>query len=148
MADEQDKSLIESYRSETASKEKQIIELSDVSHPEVFQVTRCAACGGQLDLPSVHFMCKHSYHQRCVFHLVREYRQKCKLTIRCLSDSEPECVLCARQHSIIREVRRNQTRLADRHDLFLAEVHEAEDGFGVVAGAFGRGVMGRKPEAV
>jgi hypothetical protein len=67
---------------------------------------------------------------------------------RCLSDSEPECVLCARQHSIIREVRRNQTRLADRHDLFLAEVHEAEDGFGVVAGAFGRGVMGRKPEAV
>jgi hypothetical protein len=75
-------------------------------------------------------------------------QQKCKLTIRCLSDSEPECVLCARQHSIIREVRRNQTRLADRHDLFLAEVHEAEDGFGVVAGAFGRGVMGRKPEAV
>ena len=67
---------------------------------------------------------------------------------RCLSDSEPECVLCARQHSIIREVRRNQTRLADRHDLFLAEVHEAEDGFGVVAGAFGRGVMGRKSEAV
>jgi len=58
--------LIESYRSETASKEKQIIELSDVSLPEVFQVTRCAACGGQLDLPSVHFMCKHSYHQRYV----------------------------------------------------------------------------------
>ena len=56
-------------------------------------------------------------------------------------------MLCARQHSIIREVRRNQTRLADRHDLFLAEVHEAEDGFGVVAGAFGRGVMVRKPEA-
>jgi hypothetical protein len=53
-------------------------------------------------------------------------------------------VLCARQHSIIREVRRNQTRLADRHDLFLQEVHEAEDGFGVVAGAYGRGVMGRK----
>jgi hypothetical protein len=50
-------------------------------------------------------------------------------------------VLCARQHSIIREVRRNQTRLADRHDLFLSEVKEADDGFGVVAGAFGRGLM-------
>jgi hypothetical protein len=80
--------------------------------------------------------------------LTLQYQQKCELMTRCLSDSEPECVLCARQHSIIREVRRNQTRLADRHDLFLAEVHEAEDGFGVVAGAFGRGVMGRKPEAV
>jgi len=142
--------LIESYRSETASKEKQIIELSDISHPEVFQVTRCAACGGQLDLPSVHFMCKHSYHQRCVFFfssLCSIYLCMVKANSRCLSDSEPECVLCARQHSIIREVRRNQTKLADRHDLFLAEVHEAEDGFGVVAGAFGRGVMGRKPEA-
>ena len=137
--------MIESYRSETTSKEKQIIELSDVSHPEVFQVTRCAACGGQLDLPSVHFMCKHSYHQRYVS---PNPTPRAKADDRCLSDSEPECVLCARQHSIIREVRRNQTRLADRHDLFLAEVHEAEDGFGVVAGAFGRGVMGRKSEAV
>jgi hypothetical protein len=43
---------------------------------------------------------------------------------------------------MIREVRRGQTRLADRHDLFLQEVNEAEDGFSVVAGAFGRGVMG------
>ena len=77
-----------------------------------------------------------------------KWQRKCSLMTRCLSDSEPECVLCARQHSIIREVRRNQTRLADRHDLFLAEVHEAEDGFGVVAGAFGRGVMGRRPEGV
>lgn len=63
---------------------------------------------------------------------------------RCLSDSDPECVLCARQHSIIREVRRNQTRLADRHDLFVGEVHDADDGFSVVAGAFSRGVMGSK----
>ncbi|WWD18724.1 hypothetical protein CI109_103178 [Kwoniella shandongensis] len=123
---ESDKHLVESYRSETATKKKAMTDLTNVDSPEVFQVTRCAACGGQLDLPSVHFMCKHSYHQRC------------------LSDSEPECILCARQHSVIREIRRNQTRLADRHDLFIDEVHEAEDGFGVVAGAFGRGLFGRE----
>ncbi|KAK8858833.1 hypothetical protein IAR55_003063 [Kwoniella newhampshirensis] len=123
---ESDKHLVESYRSETATKKKAITDLTNTDSPEVFQVTRCAACGGQLDLPSVHFMCKHSYHQRC------------------LSDSEPECILCARQHSVIREIRRNQTRLADRHDLFIDEVHEAEDGFGVVAGAFGRGLFGRE----
>ncbi|WVF68790.1 hypothetical protein IAT40_003562 [Kwoniella sp. CBS 6097] len=123
---ESDKHLVESYRSETTTKKKAIQDLSNVEQPEVFQVTRCAACGGQLDLPSVHFMCKHSYHQRC------------------LSDSEPECILCARQHSVVREIRRNQTRLADRHDLFVEEVHEAEDGFGVVSGAFGRGLMGKE----
>ncbi|OCF37296.1 vacuolar membrane protein [Kwoniella heveanensis BCC8398] len=61
---ESDKHLVESYRSETSTKKKAIQDLSNVEQPEVFQVTRCAACGGQLDLPSVHFMCKHSYHQR------------------------------------------------------------------------------------
>nr|KIR44800.1 vacuolar membrane protein [Cryptococcus bacillisporus CA1280] len=123
---ESDKHLYDSYRSETAAKRKALLDRSNVSQPEVFQVTKCAACGGQLDLPSIHFMCKHSYHQRC------------------LPDSDPECPICARQHSVIRELRRNQLRLADRHDLFLGEVHQAEDGFGVVADAFGRGLFGRE----
>lgn len=115
--------LVQSYRGETASKEKNIADLTNIRQPEVFQVTQCAACGGQLDLPAVHFMCKHSYHQRC------------------LSDSEPECILCAQQHAMVRELRNNQTRLADRHDLFLGEVHDADDPFAVVAGAFSRGLF-------
>lgn len=60
----QDQEFITSYRLETASKLKQVEELSDPEHPRVFHVTRCSACQGQLDLPSVHFMCNHSYHQR------------------------------------------------------------------------------------
>ena len=59
-----DQQLIESYRTETRTKLKQVQDLSDPDHPRVFHVTTCAACGGQLDLPSVHFMCNHSYHQR------------------------------------------------------------------------------------
>jgi hypothetical protein len=62
----QDQQLINSYRLETKSKLKQVEELSDPEHPRVFHVTRCSACGGQLDLPSIHFMCDHSYHQRSV----------------------------------------------------------------------------------
>jgi len=38
--------------------------------------------------------------------------------------------LCARQHGVIQEIRRNNVRLADQHDLFLAEVKES--GFRVV----------------
>ncbi|WVQ73487.1 hypothetical protein IAR50_003059 [Cryptococcus sp. DSM 104548] len=125
-----DKHLYDSYRSETTTKRKAMLDRTNPSQPEVFQVTKCASCGGQLDLPSVHFMCKHSYHQRC------------------LPDSDPECPLCARQHSVIKEIRRNQLRLADRHDLFLEEVHSAEDGFGVVADAFGRGLFGREGDVV
>jgi hypothetical protein len=62
----QDKNLTRSYRLETAEKLKQVEELTDTEHPKVFHVTRCAICKAQLDLPAVHFMCNHSYHQRYV----------------------------------------------------------------------------------
>ena len=60
----QDSQLTTSYRLETKTKLGQVQELSDPDQPKVFHATQCSACGGQLDLPSVHFMCNHSYHQR------------------------------------------------------------------------------------
>lgn len=59
-----DRILMDSYRTETTTKLKEIQALSDDSQPQVFQVTRCASCGLNLDLPTIHYMCKHSYHQR------------------------------------------------------------------------------------
>ncbi|KAG2019698.1 vacuolar membrane protein, variant 2 [Coprinopsis cinerea AmutBmut pab1-1] len=61
-----DQELTHSYRLETESKLKLVKELSDPDQPRVFHVTRCSVCHAQLDLPSIHFMCGHSYHQRCV----------------------------------------------------------------------------------
>ncbi|PBK93283.1 hypothetical protein ARMGADRAFT_1012979 [Armillaria gallica] len=102
-----DQEWTNSYRMETTAKLKQVQDLSDPEHPRVFHVTRCSRCGGQLDLPSVHFMCNHSYHQR--------------------------------EYSVIREIRRNNERLADQHELFLSEVKE--NGFKAVAEGFGRGAL-------
>lgn len=54
--------MIETYKAET---EKKKIEIEDLgAKPSVFQAQRCQACGLQLDLPTVHFLCKHSFHQR------------------------------------------------------------------------------------
>ena len=53
---------------EIVAKLRQVEELTDPDKPKVFHVTQCAACQGGLDLPAVHFMCGHSYHQRYVFH--------------------------------------------------------------------------------
>lgn len=64
---ETDQQLITSYRLETAAKLKQVKELGDEKTPKVFHSTRCSSCLGQLDLPSIHFMCDHSYHQRYVY---------------------------------------------------------------------------------
>ncbi|KAF8902733.1 hypothetical protein CPB84DRAFT_1846103 [Gymnopilus junonius] len=116
-----DQALIKSYRLETAARLKQVKDLTNTEEPRVFHVTRCSTCLGQLDLPSVHFMCNHSYHQRCI------------------ADNEAECPACAREHGIIREIRLNNQKLADQHDVFLAEVQES--GFEAIAAAFGRGVL-------
>ncbi|KAF7306576.1 E3 ubiquitin-protein ligase PEP5 [Mycena indigotica] len=123
-----DKEWTTSYRLETTTKLKQVEDLSDPEHPRVFNVTRCSACGGQLDLPSVHFMCNHSFHQP-----------------RCIQESETECPLCVREHGVIREIRQNNEKLADQHDLFVSEVKEG--GFAAVAGAFSR-AQARNPIAL
>ncbi|GAA5881447.1 hypothetical protein JCM3774_005086 [Rhodotorula dairenensis] len=120
---ESDQALLASYRSETAKKRKEIQELSDPNTPRIFQVTRCSACQGQLDLPAVHFMCRHSYHQRC------------------LGENESQCPNCARTHGVIREIRTNNEQLAGEHNAFVQEMAESDDPFATVATAFSRGWM-------
>ena len=66
-------------------------------------------------------------------------RNRLNCDCRCLADHESECPNCAREHGVIREIRRNNERLADQHDLFLSEVQDG--GFGAVAAAFSRGVL-------
>ena len=58
-----------------------------------------------------------------------------------MGDHDTECPLCVRAHGVIQEIRRNNERLADQHDLFLTDVKE--NGFRAVAAAFSRGVLNR-----
>jgi hypothetical protein len=50
-----------------------------------------------------------------------------------------ECPNCAREHSIIQEIKRNNERLAEQHDVFLAEVQE--NGFEAISAAYSRSVL-------
>ncbi|KAF2767555.1 vacuolar protein sorting-associated protein 11 [Teratosphaeria nubilosa] len=119
---------ITSYRTDTAAKLTTLTSLSTT--PESFTSTRCATCGASLDLPTVHFLCKHSFHQRC-------------LNIADGSElAEIECPICAPQHAMVREVRRAQEESAGRHELFRDALGRSGERFGTVAEWFGRGVMG------
>ncbi|KAE8414081.1 hypothetical protein BDV36DRAFT_286514 [Aspergillus pseudocaelatus] len=108
--------LISSYSTETENKRKELEQLG--SKPVVFQARRCAlkSCGGVLDLPTVHFLCKHSFHQRCLNKV----------------DEEAECPVCAPQNSTIRAIRKRQVESADQHELFKGELQRSKDGFGVI----------------
>ena len=115
--------LIDSYRTETEAKRKEIEELG--SKPAVFQARRCSACGANLDLPTVHFMCKHSFHQRCLNQV----------------DDDVECPVCATENATIRAIRRVQDESADRHDMFREALTRSKDKFSTISEFFGRGVM-------
>ncbi len=95
----QNRRLIETYRAETAAKRKEMDELG--SKPAVFQATRCFACGGSLDLPTVHFLCKHSFHQRCL------NNQNQGIGMR-NENEHAECPVCAPQNATIRAIRRGE----------------------------------------
>ncbi|KOS22364.1 Vacuolar protein sorting-associated protein 11 -like protein [Escovopsis weberi] len=108
--------------------EKRRGELDDLSNkPAVFQATRCSDCGQGLDLPAVHFLCKHSFHQRCL----RGGG----------SEEETECPKCAPENEVIRKMREGQRERAGRHELFKSDLEAADDRFATISEWFSRGVM-------
>ncbi|KND87672.1 Vacuolar protein sorting-associated protein 11, partial [Tolypocladium ophioglossoides CBS 100239] len=118
---------IDTLRTDT---EKRRSELSDLgTKPAVFQATRCADCGQGLDLPAVHFLCKHSFHQRCLRGGGGE------------GETETECPKCAAGNEVIRKMREGQKEGAERHELFKGDLERSEDRFATVAEWFSRGVM-------
>ena len=84
----------------------------------VFQTTKCAKCSAALDLPAIHFLCRHSFHKRC------------------LNDTM-ECNLCAPHTKQLMVEQRELEAKAQDHAAFFHEVERAKDGFGAVAGFFG-----------
>lgn len=121
-----DQALTASYRTESSLLAGKLASLSAPNKPQVFQATRCAACGGQLSLPAVHFMCQHSFHERC------------------LAESAEDCPNCRGRHALVREVREAGEGWLGRRAEWREEVKEAGaegEGWGKVAESFGWGLM-------
>ncbi|KAH8816330.1 vacuolar protein sorting protein-like protein [Xylogone sp. PMI_703] len=120
--------IIQSYRTETVAKRQEIAELN--SKPQTFNQTRCSACGSPLDLPTVHFMCKHSFHQRC-------------LNVQVGEDGvvDGDCPTCKQSNDMVRALRKAQDETADKHDMFLDSLAKSSDKFGIISEFFGTGVM-------
>ncbi|KAI1825443.1 vacuolar protein sorting protein-like protein [Xylaria intraflava] len=126
------KRQIASFRKETEQKRVEIAELG--SKPAVFQAQRCPGCGAPLDLPVVHFLCKHSFHQRClkVDNSVGDGD----------SGDKTECPVCAANNTAVKAMKRGQEERAERHDLFRDALGKGDERFKTVAQWFGQGVMG------
>lgn len=101
-------------------------EIQDLrSNARVFQISKCANCGFTLDLPAVHFLCMHSFHQHC------------------LGDNEQECQKCAPEYRSILETKRSLEQNGRDQERFFRQVKGSKDGFSVIAEYFGKGIVSK-----
>ncbi|XP_019478448.1 vacuolar protein sorting-associated protein 11 homolog [Meleagris gallopavo] len=123
---EQDGQRIQKYRDETTRIRQEIEELK--ASPKIFQKTKCSICTSALELPSVHFLCGHSFHQHC---------------FESYSESDSECPTCMPENRKVMDMIRAQEQKRDLHDQFQHQLKCSNDGFSVVADYFGRGVFNK-----
>ncbi|KAH3745027.1 Vacuolar protein sorting-associated protein 11 [Pelomyxa schiedti] len=111
---------IRTLKEETEKMQTEIEELRTA--PRIFQLSKCSSCQNPLELPAVHFLCMHSFHQRC------------------LSD-EQGCPVCTPTNREI--VNRHKALLKDAHDhkTFFWQLDQTPDGFTTVSDYFGRGIF-------
>ena len=103
---------------------KMAAEIEEIDHgTRVFQLSKCSACHNALEVPSVHFLCMHSYHQAC------------------LGDRDHECLVCDQQRRRVAEHQVQQRALARGHAAFYSELDNSADGFGTIAEYIGRGML-------
>jgi len=114
---------IKNYREETKKMRNEIHELK--TSAKIFQLNKCTYCTSPLDLPAVHFLCMHSFHQRC------------------LGENEQECPVCAPQNKKIFEIKRSLEDNIGQHDQFFKQLEASGDGFSTVSEYFGRGIFNK-----
>jgi len=78
---QEDYRLIRSYSEETDKMRQEIHELR--TSAKIFQQSKCSSCFSLLDLPAVHFLCNHSFHQRCLAETGRKCLNAPQATERC-----------------------------------------------------------------
>ncbi|KAG7578795.1 Zinc finger RING-type [Arabidopsis thaliana x Arabidopsis arenosa] len=124
---EEDRRAVEKYQETTKNMRKEIEDLR--TNARIFQLSKCTTCTFTLDIPAVHFMCMHSFHQRC------------------LGDNEKECPECAPEYRSLMEMKRSLEQNSKDQDLFFQQVKSSKDGFSVIAEYFGKGIISKTSDA-
>ncbi|KAL1464218.1 hypothetical protein WDU94_003885 [Cyamophila willieti] len=98
------------------------------SKPVIFQGSRCSVCNETLELPSVHFLCQHSFHKHC---------------FQSFSESDKECPACLPRNKDILDIIQSQEPNKTLNEDFHRELVKEGDPFGVVAKYLGLGIFNK-----
>jgi len=125
----EDERVIAEYKKESQAV-RQKIEAINTS-VTIFQSQACAACHQPLELPTVHFLCGHGYHQHC---------------FQSYSDSDQECPACQPSNARVVALLSSQAAHRSNHEEFHSHLEKAEDGFSMVAEYLGRGLFAQSAD--
>ena len=129
-----------------AKAESAVLQLT--SEPVVFQSSRDAQTGAPLELPSVHFLCGHSFNLRTLGdggggEGGNGTATSPITTTQQQQQQQQECPLCTSEHRRVRELQRSYRASAADKDAFFRKLKAAPDGFELVAEYFGKGLLNR-----
>ncbi|XP_057664940.1 vacuolar protein sorting-associated protein 11 homolog [Diorhabda carinulata] len=116
--------LTSSYRKDTKNLKEHLEKLK--SGLIEIRISRCAACHHSLDLPTIHFLCGHSFHQHC-------FQSFC--------DDDHTCPTCQPENKALVELLKAREYDKDLHETFHSQLEKAHDGFSVVADYLSMGVF-------
>lgn len=125
---QQDRTEIAQLQEESETLKKRIHELK--TEPQVFNRSMDERTKQMLELPAVHFLCKHSYN------------------LKTIEDTPNECPICIPKYRDTLRIRRDMKAGALHQDQFFMELKGKKDGFAVVAKWFGRGMLNVKTPAL
>eukprot|EP00965_Chrysotila_dentata_P232732 6199160-Pleurochrysis_carterae.AAC.5 len=126
---EHDSAMLEEATRESARYEEESRRMADemdelATKASVFQLSKCSACHNPLELPTVHFLCLHSFHHAC------------------LGDRDEDCPCCAPQRGLALRRLQQQKQRASAHGDFFKQLELSSDGFTTIASYFGCGMFG------
>lgn len=118
-------SSVDHYKDDTESIRNKIDEFKN--HHIIFRTSKCSACYSNLDLPSVHFLCNHSYHQNCFYEHSVE------------SDECPKCITA--NQKLLDEIGSHETSKSSLEILEKQLAMSDDDVFNSLARLFGLGLF-------
>uniref|UniRef100_A0A8R1TWI0 Vacuolar protein sorting-associated protein 11 homolog n=1 Tax=Onchocerca volvulus TaxID=6282 RepID=A0A8R1TWI0_ONCVO len=123
---EKDEETIAENEAKMAEIEEQIDSIN--YKVQIFQMNKCSACDTSLQLPAVHFLCKHSYHAHCL----ESYSEKADCCPACIRDGFNER---------IRSDNRQDFSTHSAYIQFQNEVNESVDCMSLISSYIGNGLF-------
>lgn len=112
---------------------KSIMELKNqIDHlktePIIFQANRCEYCSDELNFPSIHCLCNHSFHADCFEN----------------HSVDDGCPTCAVDNSnFLNLIKQNEESKKNLHDAFHKSLERSVDKFEVIADYLGKGLFNK-----